>query len=138
MGASNAYVSLSVTFDGTPIGGVRGITLTQGSTTSDLLTDAETSIEAVFVDGRVADVTLTTTEIDALTSYSPGDTGSLVVVYQKRAPGRGAAGSGNKTATMANAVVTTIDTPANTDSIAEASITWRVPAPDSGNPVVWS
>lgn len=138
MSASNAFVSLSATFDGNSIDGVTDVSASINGTPVDLVTDAETSVESVFVDAIAADVTVTTTAIDECSSMQPGDAGSLVIVFQKRAEGRGAAGSGNKTATAANAVLTNITPSAATTGIGSLALTFRCAGPDSASPIAWS
>lgn len=138
MAASNAYVALSATFNSGGIDGITDITASFNGSPVDLLTDAETSIEAVFVDALACDVTVTTTDISSVTGLEPGDASSLVIVFQKRAEGKGAALSGNITGTFANAVITDISPGSAVTGIASTSVTFRCAGPDSASPVTWS
>lgn len=138
MAASNAFVALSATFASGGIDGITDISASMNGTTVDLLTDAQTSIEAVFVDAAVADISITATDIGELASLIPGDTGSLVIVFQHRKEGRGAAVSGNKTGTCATAVLVGVSAAANTAGVGAATLTFRCSGPDSAAPLIWS
>lgn len=138
MAASNAYVALSATFNSGAIDGITDISVSINGSPVDLVTDAETSIETVFVDAIAADVTITTTDISAVTGFDPGDTNSLVIVFQKRAAGSGAAVAGNSTATFANATLHDISPSASVTGVSSTSLTFRCAGPDSTSPVAWT
>ncbi len=138
MTAANAYRAKSCNFASSAKLGVISIETTINGNTTDLNTDAALSVTAVFVDALVADVTVGVTAIDGTTGLTPGDTGSLVVVFEKRAEGRSPAGSGNLTATFANAVVTSVKSDGPAAGHGSATVTWRCSNPSSGSPVSWS
>jgi hypothetical protein len=137
MAAANAYRAKTATFASTAILGLTDVSITDNGSPVDLGTDASPTITAVFVDSIVTDVTVTTTDVNRATSLDIGDTGSLVIVYQLRAEGSGA-GAGDKTATMANAVVTSITQQAGTNGIGSVQINFRCSGPNGSTTRVWS
>lgn len=135
MAAANAYRAKSVTFS-TAVLGVTDISVTQGGSPVDLGTDASATVTAVFVDSIATDVTVTTTDVSRCSTIAVGGTGSLAIIYQLRAEGSGA-GAGDKTATMANAVVVSVAPTAGTNGIGSVTVTWRCSGP-AGSTQVWS
>lgn len=136
MAAANAYRAKTVTF-GTAITGITDTSITDNGSPVDLSTDASPTVTAVFVDNIVTDVTVTTTDLSRVSALDVGDTGSLVIVYQLRAEGSGA-GSGDKTATMANAVIVSITPQAGTNGIGSHQIVFRCSGPNGSTTRVWS
>ncbi len=138
MTAANAYRAKTCTFASSTKLGLTSVRATINGNTTDLTTDAALSVTAVFVDALVADVTCTVTDISGVNSLTPGDTGALVLVYEKRAEGRSPAGSGNLTATFSNAVVVSVEAEGPNAGHGAATVTWRCSNPSSGSPVAWS
>lgn len=139
MTVPNAYRAKSATFASTARLGLQSLKVTANGQTTDLVTDAVDTVQAVFVDALAAEVSAVVTDVSGVNSLKPGDTGSLVVVFEKRAEGRAAAGSGNVTATFANAVVTTSDIDSAVTGIGSGTVSWRCSGGgNSGGAVVWS
>jgi hypothetical protein len=137
MAAANAYRAKTVTFASTPVLGITDTSITDNGSPVDLSTDASPTITAVFVDSIVTDVNVSTTDLARVSALDVGDTGSLVIVYQLRAEGSGA-GAGDKTATMANAVIVSITPQAGTNGIGSHQITFRCSGPNGSTTRVWS
>jgi hypothetical protein len=141
MAAPNYYRAYTVTIGGTAMTGILSIKVKVNGQVTDITSDALDAILAVFVDARVAEVTIELTDVAAASGYSPGDmagSGGLVVVYQKRQEGRGAAGSGNKTATFSNATLVDSDIEGASVGAAKCTLTFRCSSPTGGSPVTWS
>lgn len=136
MAAANAYRAKTVTF-GTAITGVSDVSINDNGSPVDLGTDASPTITAVFVDSIVTEVTVTSTDLARLSTITIGATGSLVLVFQLRAEGSGA-GAGDKTCTLANAVVTSINPQASTNGFGAHSITFRCSGPNNTTTRVWT
>ncbi len=138
MSAANAYRAKTATFASSGKLGLTSLKVGSSGQTTDLVSDAVDSVCAVFVDALVIDVTMTVSAVDGVNTIKPGDAGSLVLVFQKRAEGRAAAGGGDLTATMANAVVVSNETEAGTTGIGSATLSFRCSASAGGGGVVWS
>lgn len=139
MTAANAFRAKSMSFAAATKTGIQSLKVKNGGNSTDLTSDASPSVNAIFVDMLVGDVTVTTTDFAGVNGLVPGDTGALVVNYEKRAEGRAAAGSGTPiVATFANAVVIDIDMDASTTGIGSASVTFRCSNPSGGSPVAWA
>lgn len=137
MAAAKGFRAKSATYKSTAITGITDDSIKYAGSGTDLNTDASAYVTAVFVDSIAVDVTITTTDVARATSIAPGDTGSLVVVYEQRAEGSGATGGGDKTATMANATVLSVDPQAGSTGIGSVQITFRCSGPTAA-PVIWS
>ncbi len=138
MSAANAFRAKAMTFGGAKTG-IQSIKVKNGGTAADLTTDASPSVNAIFVDMLVCDVTVALSDFTGVTSLNPGDTGALTISYEKRAEGRGAAGSGTPiVATFSNAVVIDSDFDASTTGIGNATVTWRCSNPSGGSCVSWA
>lgn len=110
MAAANAYRVKSVTWKATAVTGI--VDVNQTDTNEGVTkhrTDNATTVQAIFLDGIGATVTMTTTNeaIRALAAYALGQTGALVVVRELRAKGIGAS-AGDLTATYADACVVSV------------------------------
>ncbi len=139
MTAPNAYRALSASFASSAKLGVQSLKVSANGQTADLVADGLDSVLAVFIDALVADVTLVVTDMSGVDTLKPGDVGALVVIFQKRAEGRAAAGSGNLTATLSNAVVQSSDIDAGTTGIGSGTVTFRCSSGGAaGGAVVWS
>ena len=137
MAAAKAYRAKTVTFASTAVLGITDVSITDNGSAVDLSTDASPTITAVFVDSIVTDVTITTTDLDRVAALAIGATGSLVIVFQLRAEGSGA-GAGDKTATMANAVIVSITPQAGTNGIGSHQVAFRCSGPNNTTTRVWS
>lgn len=129
MSDQKAYRAKSATFASVSLTPIQQISVKEGGQTTDLTGDAAAAVAAVFVDQIASDVTVESSDI-ALgnnASVEVGDTGSLVVIYEQRADGKGAAASPNKTLTFANAVLVGKDFSAGTDGKGSFTATFRVP-----------
>lgn len=136
MPAAAAYRAKTVTF-GTAITGIMDVSINDNGSPVDLGTDASPTITAVFVDSIVTEVTVSTTDFSRCSTIAIGATGSLAVVFQLRAEGSGA-GAGDKTCTLANAVVVSCAPQAGTNGIGSWSITFRCSGPNNTTTRVWS
>lgn len=133
MAAANAFRAKTATF-ATAILGIENISVNKSGTPTDLTTDASDSVTAVFVDTIVGDVTVVTSDIKRASTINPGDTGSLAIVYECRAEGKGATAGNNTTFTAATASVVSVNCDAPTTGKGQATITWRCSAPSGGSP----
>ena len=131
MATGSTYILKSATF-GSAITGLSNISISQGGSPVDLNDDAAVEISDVFVDNLAVDVTLETNDLAQVDSLSVGDADSLVLVFQKRENGTGAVAAADLTATIANAVVTSIDSAGPHEGTGTNSVTFRAPA------AVWS
>lgn len=139
MTVPNAYRALSLSFATVAKTGLTSLKITANGQTVDLLADAVDSVQAIFVDALVADITATFTDAGGVDGLKPGDVGALVGVFQKRAEGRAAAGSGNLTCTASNAVVVSSDIEGSATGIGSATVTWRCSSGGaSGGALAWS
>ncbi len=122
---SAGYRAKSATFAGVSITDLTNLSVRKGGQSYDLIGDANPLVLDVFVDGIASDITVTSNDIAFQTNASieVGDSGSLVVVYDKRASGRASA-SADKTLTIASVVVST-DFSAGSNGIGSGSITFR-------------
>lgn len=133
MAAANAYRAKSATFS-TAILGIESISSNKSGQATDHTSDASDAINAVFIDSIVGDITIVTSDFARASSIVPGDTGSLSVVYECRAEGRGATAGNNKTYTAATATVVSVNLDAPTTGKGQATITFRCSAPSGGTP----
>lgn len=103
--------------------------------------DANAYSQATFVDGiaHTVDVTVSDVALIQNTALEIGDTGSLVVTFEKRADGRGAAStSPNKIGTWANAVLVSKRTQAGAGGNSDVVFSFRCAANAGAIPVAWS
>lgn len=128
----NGYRAKSATFAAGAITGLTDATVEESGTPTDIESDADPVIKGVVVDGIGANVTAVTTDITTINSIAIGTAGTLVVVFEKRADGKGAAASPNKTATITDAVVISKSDQAATKAIGSGTITFR------GKAVAWT
>ena len=137
MAAANAYRAKTCTYKSTAVLGITDVSITVSGSGTDLMTDASPTVTAVFVDSIAVDVTVTTTDLARVSAIHPGDSGSLVVVFQLRAEGSGA-GAGDKTATLSTATVISVSPQAGTNGIGSFAINLRCSGPAGTTPLVWS
>ncbi len=126
---SIGFRAKTATFASVPITDLTQLTVAQGGNSHDLVGDASADITAVFTDGIATDVTVASNDItfQGNASIEIGDSGTLAVVFEKRAQGRGAAGSGDKTLTLTSAVCTGKHAEAGTNGIGSGTFTFRAP-----------
>ena len=137
MAAANAYRAKTVTYKTVAILGVTDASISEAGSATDLSSDASATVTAVFVDQIATEVTITSTDIGRSVSNVPGDSGSLVIVYQLRAEGSGA-GAGDKTATLATATLIDKTPNAGTNGIGSVTYKFRCSGPAGTTPCVWS
>lgn len=133
MAAANAHRAKSATFS-TAVLGIENISVNRSGTPTDLTTDASDAINAVFIDQRVGEVTIVTSDLKRASTINEGDTGSLAITYECRAEGKGATAGNNVTYTAATATVVSVNSDAGTVGRGQATITWRCSAPSGGSP----
>lgn len=138
--ASQAYFHTAATFDGTDLEGTTDVSASHNGSPTDLITDGNSTVEAVFIDAESLDVTVTLTDLSSLTSFRPGDTGTLTFTFNKRpaSGGRGAAASGAITGTCARATLVNIDPSGATTGFGSHTVTFRCAADESNSPVSWA
>lgn len=107
MTAAATYVLKSATFDSQAVDGLQDI---QTGEEGDMVSHAHDALETItasFVDNIKGTVRLLANNSSWFTNakFRPGHAGSLVMVWQKRAEGRGAAAGEDLTITAAHAVV---------------------------------
>ncbi len=102
--------------------------------------DANPYSQGAFVDGISADVEVTVDDVAlaANTAIEVGDNGSLAILYEKRADGRGAAASPNKTHTYGNATVTGRRVQAGAGGRSQVVFSFKCAGVSAGAPVVYS
>lgn len=128
----NGYRAKSCTFGGSGITGLTDANLTDGGDATNITSDADPVIKGVVVDNIAVEVTISTTDLALVNAIASGTAGTLVVVFEKRADGKGAAASPNKTATIADAVLVSKTDQAASVGVGSASATFR------GKSVTWS
>jgi len=127
----SAFRAKSASFS-TAITGVTDASVSESGNASDLETDADSVIKGVVVDGIGVNATVTTTDVNRASAIGVGSVGSLVIVFEKRADGKGAAASGSKTATIADAVCVDNGVSGQSAGIGSAAIQFR------GKAVAWT
>lgn len=136
-----SYRAKTATFAAVALSPLLDATIDESGQASGLEADANPYSQATFVDGiaHTVDVTVTDVALIQNTALEIGDAGSLVVTYEKRADGRGAAGtSPNKIGTWANAVLISKRTQAGAGGNSNVVFSFRCAAVSGGSPVAWS
>jgi hypothetical protein len=128
----DGYRAKSASFAAAGITGLTDASVEDSGSPTDVESDADPVIKGVVVDGIAVNATVTTTDITKINSIAIGTAGSLVIVFEKRADGKGAAASPNKTATIADAVVISKSDQAASKGVGSGSITFRAKS------VTWS
>ena len=136
MPAAKAFRAKTVTFAATALTGILDVSVNDSGSPVDLLTDASPTVQAVFIDSIVTEVTIATTDLAASSLLIRGVVGSLVIVFEIRAEGSGA-GSPNRTATFATAVLVSNSSQASATGVGSMSLTFRCSGPN-GTTVTWS
>jgi hypothetical protein len=130
------FVAQSVTFGAVTLTGITDVSTPESGNATTLESDANPFIQGVYVDGIGASPTVSTTDILQATNsaFDIGTKATLTITYQKRALGKGAAGT-NRTVTYPNAVVVSRDPKANTTGKGDASITFQAFVNDTGTAI---
>lgn len=128
-----AYRAKSGSFASNTLNGLTDAQVNQTGSASDLNTDADPVIKGTVVDGIAVEAVVTVTDFSATTNaIDVGEVGDLVIIYERRADGKGAAASPNKTATLSGAVCVSNGASAQTQGIGSFNLTFRAKT------VVWS
>ena len=139
MAAANAFRAKTASVFASAKTGIKSLKIKNGGTSSDLTSDASPAVNAIFVDMLACDVSIVLTDFAGATALVAGDTGALIVTFEKRAEGRGAAVSGTPiTATFSNAVLLDIDFNAATIGIGDVTLNLRCSSPTGGSAVAWT
>ncbi len=123
---AQGYRAKTATYASVPITDLTNLSCKQGGQSYDLMGDADANVLAVYVDSIATDITVSGNDVAIHTNASMevGDTGSLVIVYEARAAGRGATSGSNKTLTI-TATLTGKSADAGTNGIGSATWTFR-------------
>lgn len=115
-------------------GNLQSITIKKGGKVVAHGSDAQVGITAHFTDDIEAEVTIETTDASALANAAcqPGIVGSLVLVFQKRAVGKGAVAGQDKTVTAGQAMVAPFDATLPHSDRSRASFTFHCSDPTNG------
>ena len=138
MAAPNAFRAYSVTWKAGSLTTIENVSISQGGQAVDFISDGSAYVSAVFVDNIAADITVVLADFTQTKALSPGDNGALVVTYQLRAEGKGAAGSGNAVATFSSASLVNIQPDAATGGVGRVTLTFRASAAGGSSIVTWT
>jgi hypothetical protein len=115
----------------------------EGGSVVDLFTDSASHVTNVFIENIGSDVSITTTDLNAIKAWRPGDVEALTIVYGKRAQGRGFASSANITFTtndvstpVTKAVIVSIGRPGVINGVANMTVSFRLTGSD-GSAALW-
>lgn len=147
MATSPAYVLKSAVF--TPAGGspsavtITGLQTISYGTQGSVVAHSHDAAQAVtehFIDDISGDCSITTTDLsDAQNAaLKVSEVGSLVLTYQKRAAGSGAAAGSDLTVTAAEATVTANTGQAGSTGLGEATISFACADSDGAEPWAFS
>lgn len=92
---SAGYRAKTASFASVGITDLTQASVDEGGQSYDLMGDASANVLDVFVDSIASDVTVSSNDvsIQANASLEIGDSGSLVIVFEKRATGKASAGA---------------------------------------------
>ncbi len=140
MAAPANYFLKTATYKSTAITGLTNFDISEDGSAKDVSTDGAATITMTFVDGIGMTVVIETTDasIHTSSSFRVGAAGSLVLVMQKRAEGKGPVGAADKTATFANAVFVGFSAGVPHEGQSTVRATWRCADPAGSTAVVWS
>lgn len=129
-----AFRAKSATFGGVALNGVLDGAVNGTGSASDLNTDADPTIKGTVVDGIAVEATVTVSDAAGANTVGVdiGEVGDLVIVFERRADGKGAAASPNRTATLAGAVCLDNGAQAASQGIGSATLRFRAKS------VAWS
>jgi len=123
---SLGFRAKTASFGGTGLTDLTNLSVRQGGASYDLIGDASSNVLDVFVDSIATDITVSSNDCTLMgaASNEVGDSGSLIIVFEKRATGRAAAGSGDKTLTITAALISK-DFNAGSNGIGAGTFTFR-------------
>jgi len=130
----NTFRSKTATFATIALLGLQAVDVTEAGTPEDVTSDADPVIKGTVVDNIGEDIAVTCEDLSEAdnAAMDVGDVGDLVVLFEKRASGKGAASAGDITATWANAVLVSKTPRAGTSGRSQVVYTFRAPS------VAWS
>jgi hypothetical protein len=140
---ANTYLAKTFTFGSSTVEGILDIQNTEGGSVVDLFTDSASHVSNVFIENIGADVSITTTDLNAIKAWRAGDVGTLTIVYGKRNQGRGFASTSDITfkantasSPATKAVVVSVGRPAVINGISNMTVTFRLTGSD-GSAALW-
>ncbi len=124
---SAGYRAKTASFASVSITDLTQLSVRKGGQSYDLIGDASANVLDVFVDSIATDITVGSNDVTfhSNASIEAGDSGSLVIVFEKRATGKASAAA-DKTLTITAAVVAT-DFSAGSNGIGAGTFTFRAP-----------
>jgi len=140
MAAPANYFCKTCTYKAAAITGLKSYDIQEDGSPTDVATDGSATVTLTFVNniGMTVSVESTDASIPTSASYRVGAAGSLVLVLQKRAEGKGPAAASDKTATFANAVLVSVGQGVPHEGESSTRLTWRCADPNNSSAVVWS
>lgn len=140
MAAPAAYYVKTGTFKSTAFTGITSFDISEDGSPTDLATDGSATITLTYLNNIGFTVTAETTDCSVVqgANFRVGAAGSLVLVMQKRAEGKGPVGAADKTATFANAVVVSNGAGVPHEGDSTVRVTWRCADPSGSSAVVYS
>jgi hypothetical protein len=140
MAASDTYIIKSVTFKSTALTGVEDVSISESGDVVDSHHDSSVTVTATFIDKIKATVRVTGRNLSfaSNSNYGIGANGSLVVVFQKRASGKGVTVGSDKTATFADATLISPTSSASSTDRSTLELEFQCVDPNNTSPCVWS
>lgn len=107
MAASVTYIIKTVTFKGTAMDGLEDVQFGQEGDVVSHNSDGQITVSATFLDNIKGNVRVSSrnTALLSTANFDIGSVGSLVIVMQKRAAGKGAVAGQDKTLTAAESTL---------------------------------
>jgi hypothetical protein len=138
---ANTYLAKSFTWGSTAIEGILDIQNSEGGSVVDLFTDSASHVSNVFIENIGSDVSITTSDLNAIKDFRPGDTGYLTIVYGKRLQGRGIVSTGSDikfvtntvSGTQTKAVIVSVGRPGVINGIASQTVSFRLAGSDGAS-----
>lgn len=136
---ANYYVKTG-TYKSTAFTGISSFDIQEDGSPTDVATDGSATITMTYLNNIGYTVTIETTDCSVVqgANFRVGSAGSLVLVMQKRAEGKGPAAASDKTATFANAVVVSNSQGVPHEGNSTVRISWRCSDPSGSSAVVYS
>lgn len=140
MAAAATYIIKSVTFKGTAIDGLEDVQFGQEGDVVSHNSDGQITVAATFIDNIKGNcrVSSRNTGLASTANFDIGASGSLVIVMQKRAAGKGAVAGQDKTLTGAEAVIIRPSGNAPHADRGTFDLEFEVPDAEGVTPWVWS
>jgi len=140
MANAATYIIKSCSFKGTAIDGLEDVQFGQEGSVVSHNTDGQAVIAATFVDNIKGTVRVSSRNGLHLTTanFDIGSTGSLVMVMQKRAAGKGATSGQDKTLTCSEAVLIRPGGNAPHSDRGTMELEFECPLAAGTTPFVWS